>query len=335
MTSVTGRARSRLEQVRTRLRQGWGLPDPKPEAEPVDWSQDSEAAEAAMANSAIEPASPLPESPEPPAAVIAEAPGTLPEAVPVSSAKLSRRDLMLAGAVAGVSGLAVGIMRSPLFTPPPFQPSSRPPARLAQVAEHSELTELFEAPPPYIASEGFPERPAEVGPVPARTAAITGPEMQMPAVRHGPLLAERRLALFNENTGEKVSATYWANGDYVLEELEAIHVLLRDHHAEEVRAMDLQLVETLFRLGETLETKEPLHILSGYRTRHTNRKLAERYHGVAVNSFHIKGKAVDVRVPGRSKRDLLRAAVALKAGGVGNYRSYIHIDTGPVRRWGG
>ena len=100
-----------------------------------------------------------------------------------------------------------------------------------------------------------------------------------------------------------------------------------------MRAIDLKLLDLLYGLEATLGMREPLHILSAYRTPRTNAKLAERFAGVARRSFHIEGKAVDVRVPGRSKRDLLRAARALKGGGVGNYRGYIHIDTGPRRSW--
>lgn len=250
-----------------------------------------------------------PESPEPAAEAAEPAPST-PPARPSKS--LSRRDLVLAGTIVGASGLAAGVLRLPVFNPP-----ARP------VTLVGEGPTLFESPRRYLASGLFPDQ----------RAAGVAVEPPAPRVARGPLFVERRLALFNENTGESVSATYWADGDYVLEELEAIHILLRDHHADEVRAIDLRLVETLHALGKALETERPLHVLSAYRTRRTNRKLAERFHGVAVNSFHIEGKAVDVRLPGRSKRDLLRAAIALEAGGVGNYRSYVHIDTGPLRRW--
>lgn len=144
---------------------------------------------------------------------------------------------------------------------------------------------------------------------------------------------DRKLALYNANTGETVTATYWSHGNYVLEELESIHWLLRDHHVDEMHAIDLKLVELLHAIGAKLEVAKPLHILSAYRTPQTNAKLAERYDGVALHSFHMEGRAVDLRVPGRRKRDILKAARAAKVGGVGNYSSYVHLDTGPRRSW--
>ena len=115
--------------------------------------------------------------------------------------------------------------------------------------------------------------------------------------------------------------------------LEEIQVLLRDHHTDEIHAIDLKLVESLYRLSQTLDSRGPLHVLSAYRSPRTNARLALRYDGVAENSFHMKGKAVDLYIPGRRKRDLARAAQSLRVGGVGIYSSFVHVDTGPIRRW--
>lgn len=338
MTKTEGRARIRLAEARDRFRKRWAGPRSEHRrtapAAAVEAPAEPAASEASAAVEAApetcEPktceAEPLEtgpiEIPRPdPLAPMTRYARSMPPAV--AAAALSRRDLMLAGSIAGVSGLAVGIMRLPVFNPVPAAPA------LAEAPPR-----LFDSPPSYLASDGFPDGPQQI-PGQAPPVAVAEATPAAPNIAQGSLLDVRKLALFNENTGEKVSATYWAEGDYVLEELEAIHVLLRDHHAGEVRAMDLALVETLHGLGKTLETEDPLHILSAYRTRRTNQKLAERFHGVAVNSFHIKGKAVDVRVPGRSKRAVLKAALKLKAGGVGDYRRYVHLDTGPVRRWKG
>jgi uncharacterized protein YcbK (DUF882 family) len=49
----------------------------------------------------------------------------------------------------------------------------------------------------------------------------------------------------------------------------------------------------------------------------------------------MQGKAVDIRMPDRRVSDLYRAALSLKAGGVGYYprSKFIHIDTGALRTW--
>jgi uncharacterized protein YcbK (DUF882 family) len=56
---------------------------------------------------------------------------------------------------------------------------------------------------------------------------------------------------------------------------------------------------------------------------------------VALHSLHMTGQAVDVRLPGIPLASLRRAALDLKAGGVGYYpqSGFVHVDVGPVRSW--
>jgi uncharacterized protein YcbK (DUF882 family) len=58
---------------------------------------------------------------------------------------------------------------------------------------------------------------------------------------------------------------------------------------------------------------------------------------VAKRSYHMKGQAADIRISGVSPRQLVRMARSMKMGGVGYYprSGFIHVDTGPVRSWGG
>jgi hypothetical protein len=75
-------------------------------------------------------------------------------------------------------------------------------------------------------------------------------------------------------------------------------------------------------------------ILSAYRTRETNEMLARTTFGVAENSQHIYGRALDVHF-GNKLGEAMTAARAMQRGGVGWYphSSFMHIDTGPVRNW--
>jgi uncharacterized protein YcbK (DUF882 family) len=63
--------------------------------------------------------------------------------------------------------------------------------------------------------------------------------------------------------------------------------------------------------------------------------LAATTDGVAQQSQHMRGMAIDIRVPGRSLVKVHRAALALGLGGVGYYprSDFVHVDVGRVRRW--
>lgn len=153
-----------------------------------------------------------------------------------------------------------------------------------------------------------------------------------------PLLrGERRLALYNLHTGESVVATYWADGRYITDELLAINRVLRDHRSGDVFPIDVQLLDTLNRLSAKIDARRPFHVISGYRSQASNEKLRSHSGGVAKRSYHLQGKAIDIRLPGRDLTQLHRAALHLQAGGVGLYSKsdFVHVDVGPVRQWRG
>jgi uncharacterized protein YcbK (DUF882 family) len=152
----------------------------------------------------------------------------------------------------------------------------------------------------------------------------------------GPVDRERSLSLFNTHTGESLqSVVYWADGDYLAEALTDINFLLRDHRTDKVKPMDPKLFDLLHTLSNKLENRNAFQIISGYRSPESNRKLRQATSGVAKKSFHLAGQAVDIRLPGRNLAQLRRAALNLQAGGVGYYprSNFIHMDTGPRRRW--
>lgn len=150
--------------------------------------------------------------------------------------------------------------------------------------------------------------------------------------------AVRTLSLFNTHTGERLKTAYCCDGKYEPAALEQINHILRDFRANEVKPIDPALLDLLHELGGTLETDQPFHIISGYRSPHTNQMLRTRGGadtGVASRSLHMVGKAIDIRVPGVALDHLRGAARSLKIGGVGYYPSsnFVHVDTGRVRFW--
>lgn len=146
---------------------------------------------------------------------------------------------------------------------------------------------------------------------------------------------DRGLEFYNTHTAERLRTTYWSDGRYVSGALDDINFILRDFRANEIKAIDLKLLDLLHRLHASLETQEPFHIISGYRTAATNAMLRGASEGVARHSLHIDGMAIDIRVPGRDLAVLRRAAFALREGGVGYYpkSDFVHVDVGRVRTW--
>jgi len=147
---------------------------------------------------------------------------------------------------------------------------------------------------------------------------------------------DRVLSFFNTHTGEKLTTTYWAEGQYQVDGLKEIGWLLRDHRADAAHAMDPRLIDLLYAIQNRVESQHrPFHIISGYRSPQTNAKLSRHSSGVAKKSYHMQGKAIDIRVPGVDTARLRKAALSLKSGGVGYYArsNFVHLDTGRTRTW--
>lgn len=139
----------------------------------------------------------------------------------------------------------------------------------------------------------------------------------------------------NLHTGERLNTAFWSNGDYSSSGLKRFNRLLRDHRANETTRMDPELFDLIYKLKERLNFNGEIEIISGYRSAKTNAMLRSRSSGVAKRSYHTRGMAIDLRMPGVPLSKLRRAALDLKVGGVGYYpkSNFVHVDTGPVRRW--
>jgi len=155
--------------------------------------------------------------------------------------------------------------------------------------------------------------------------------------RSGQILSgERAISLFNLHTGEELDdLTYWIDGEYLPDSLERFNWLLRDHRTDEVHSMDPALFDLVHAITSRLCSSDPVQIISGYRSPETNRALRKQSSGVASNSLHMAGKALDIRVEGCGLENLKKTAKSLRAGGVGYYPKsrFVHIDTGRVRYW--
>ena len=145
----------------------------------------------------------------------------------------------------------------------------------------------------------------------------------------------RKLSFYHLHTDEQLEVTYFERGGYVNDALVQINQLLRDFRTGEVAAIDPRLLDLLHATARVCE-RDRFEIISGYRSPVTNATLAEKSGGVARNSLHMEGRAIDVRMSGLDTWHLRNAGVALELVGVGYYpeSNFVHLDTGRFRTWG-
>ncbi len=159
--------------------------------------------------------------------------------------------------------------------------------------------------------------------------------LPLPSLANSP--QERKLSFHNTHTGEDASVVYWAEGSYVAAGKREIDEILRDHRTDEIYPIDTDLLDLLYLLKAAVkgQGKQAFEIISGYRSPATNAALRKNSTGVAKRSYHMQGKAIDIRLPGCDLKNLHTAALAMQAGGVGYYpgSNFIHVDVGPYRSW--
>lgn len=147
----------------------------------------------------------------------------------------------------------------------------------------------------------------------------------------------RFLSFFNIHTGERLNVCYFKHNAYCSGAMQQINHILRDHRTGDIEAMDPRLFDALFTVKRRLGNGSPFHIISGYRSPQTNAKLRRQSKGVATFSYHMLGRAIDIRLPGCDTVKLRQACLNLKLGGVGYYpqSDFVHMDTGAFRTWNG
>src|SRR6266513_1927500 len=168
-----------------------------------------------------------------------------------------------------------------------------------------------------------------------RFLALAGGILALPRpVRAWPAVAPlRRLRLVNAHTRETFDGPFRDDIGPIAVALAELSEFLRDHHSGEKTVIDVGVLDFLAgvmdAVGEARAT-----VLSAYRTRETNAMLARTHFGVAENSQHLYGRALDIRLDTRNEA-AVQAARTMQRGGVGWYprSNFFHIDTGPVRNW--
>jgi uncharacterized protein YcbK (DUF882 family) len=142
-----------------------------------------------------------------------------------------------------------------------------------------------------------------------------------------------RLRLVDAHAGTTFDGTYRDAKGPIPRVMDELCVFLRDQHSGRMTTIDVGVIDFLADvMAATGQTSAV--VLSAFRTPETNAMLARTTFGVAENSQHIYGRALDIRFPARLA-DAVDAARAMRRGGVGWYphSGFIHLDTGPVRNW--
>ena len=163
----------------------------------------------------------------------------------------------------------------------------------------------------------------------AGTAVLPGMLRALPLPPPQP----HRLNLANPHTGETFSGIYRDDNGPIPRVMDELSVFLRDFHSGEKIAIDVGVLDFLSSVMQAVGQTQAM-ILSAYRTRQTNAMLAKTHFGVAENSQHLYGRALDVHF-GDNLAEAMKTARAMQCGGVGWYphSGFMHIDTGPVRNW--
>jgi len=154
-------------------------------------------------------------------------------------------------------------------------------------------------------------------------------------LRSAKAVDERRLDFSHTHTGKRLDVVYKRNGEYLPDALNDINAFLSDFRTGDSTKIDPALLDLMYDLRQEVGGKGTYEIISAYRSPKTNDMLRSRSSGVAKNSQHLLGKAIDIRLTGVDLTKLRDTAIAMQRGGVGYYANsnFVHVDTGRVRRW--
>lgn len=161
-------------------------------------------------------------------------------------------------------------------------------------------------------------------------ALSAAPAQALPFLRRASepdVSAQRSLFMVHQRTSEVFEEVYFDGETYLQDPLARFAAFARDMRTGEAGAMDPELLDLAHDLQQLIGPQEPLILTHGFRS------TARGVRRGAANSRHHHGQALDIAHPRLRPGELHRHAAALGRGGLGRYRSFVHIDTGPTRHW--
>lgn len=147
----------------------------------------------------------------------------------------------------------------------------------------------------------------------------------------------KTLSFHHTHSGEDLTVTFKRDGRYDEVALKTLNHFLRDWRTQDETVMDRHLFDILWEVYRDVDGKQPIQIISSYRSPATNAMLRRRSSGVARFSQHMLGHAMDFYIPGVPLEQIRFAGLRLQRGGVGFYPTsgspFVHLDTGSIRHW--
>ena len=147
----------------------------------------------------------------------------------------------------------------------------------------------------------------------------------------------RTVSFRNAHTGEELTVTFKRNGRYDEAALKQLNWFMRDWRKEQQVEMDPQLFDLVWEANRAVGGTQAIEVVCGYRSPETNAMLRQRSNGVAENSNHTRGLALDFFIPGVPLEKIREVGLRMQRGGVGFYPSsgspFVHLDTGTIRHW--
>ena len=145
------------------------------------------------------------------------------------------------------------------------------------------------------------------------------------------------LKLYFGHTGERAVITFKRDGVFDQAGVNQLNHFLRDWRRNETIKMDPRLFDIVWEVYRRSGASDYINVVSGYRSPNTNAMLRSRSSGVAKESQHTRGKAMDFFSLGVKLASLRALAMQVQSGGVGYYPTsgspFVHVDVGGVRAW--
>ena len=145
-----------------------------------------------------------------------------------------------------------------------------------------------------------------------------------------------QIKLINSNTKQKISFKFQKEHKLTTSEIRALNDLLKDWRTGEIKKIDFIVLRDFLKVCAVCSQRNEVltvNVHSGYRSKETNENLRRNSYKVAKNSLHILGKAIDFSIDGISSKRLAKIVRTHSHGGVGSYKNFVHLDSGPKRSW--